>query len=146
MSNQPLLTFEPEVLYKQAQGNANAIAWLAIAFAKERGLLDEFIDYMGARMAQTWEPMQGASAEEIVKMMAMNFVSIGGELRALTGDESEAEAVVAGWPDQEMLTFSGISQAEADRTLAWFDDIAASLGVNFRAQRQGDAITLRIYR
>jgi hypothetical protein len=54
--------------------------------------------------------------------------------------------VLVGWPDQEMLAFAGISQTDAERMVSWYDAIAAHLGVNFRVQRQGDELTLRIYR
>ena len=55
-----------------------------------RGNLDGFIDYVGRRLAQTWESMQGASAKGIVKVMAMNLVPIGGELHAFSGDAHAA--------------------------------------------------------
>jgi hypothetical protein len=142
----PDLTFEPDELLKRAQKYGKAITYLMIAFARKQGVLEAFVDYVGEPLAQDWESMRGSAALEIAKAMAADLVALGARVRTLIGDDREAEVVLVGWPDQEMLAFAGISQADAERMLSWYDAIAAHLEVNFRAQPQGDELTLRIYR
>jgi hypothetical protein len=146
MSAAPDLTFEPDELLKRARKYSKAITYLAIAFAKKQGVLEAFVDYMGEPLAQDWGSMRGSAALEIAKAMAADLAAVGARVHTLIGNGREAEVVLVGWPDQEMLAFAGISQADAECMLNWYDAIAAHLEVNFRAQRQGDELTLRIYR
>lgn len=146
MSVAPHLTFEPEELLKRALKNGKAITYLAIAFAIKQGVLDEFTDHFGKLLAQGWESMRGTAALEIAKAMAADLVTLGAQVHTLVGNDHEAEVVLVGWPEQELLAFAGISQADAECMVHWYDAIAAHVGVNFRAQRQGDELTLRVYR
>ena len=146
MSAVPHLTFEPEELRARALKNAKAITYLAIAFAIKHGVLDEFTDHFSKLLAPGWESLRGAAALEITKAMAADLVALGAQVHTLTGDDHEAEVVLVGWPEQAMLAFAGISQADAECLVRWYDAIAAHLGVNFRAKRQGDELTLRVYR
>lgn len=146
MSAAPHLTFEPEELLTRALKNGKTITYLAIAFATKLGALDEFTDFFGKLLAQNWESMHGAAALEIAKAMAADLVALGAQVHTLVGNDEEAEVVIVGWPEQEMLVFAGISQADADYMVNWYDAIAAHLDVNFRAQRHGDELILRIYR
>ncbi|HZD10076.1 MAG TPA: hypothetical protein VE553_01950 [Candidatus Binatia bacterium] len=146
MSAAPDLTFESDELLKRAQKYGQAITYLAIAFGRKQGVLDAFVDYVGEALARDWESMRGTAVLKLAKAMAADLVALGARVHTLMGDDREAEVVLVGWPDQEVLAFAGISQAEAERIVCWYDAIAKYLGVNFRAQRQGDELTLRIYR
>jgi len=46
--------------------------------------------------------------------MAADLVVLGVQVHTLTGDDHEAEAVLVGWPEPEILAYAGISQADAD--------------------------------
>jgi FixJ family two-component response regulator len=61
--------------------------------------------------------------------------------------ELAAKATYGGLTRREREVAAQLVLGKTNREIAeTLDDIAASLGVNFRAQRQGDAITLRVYR
>jgi len=146
MSVTPNLTFESDELLTRALKNGKAITYLSIAFAIKQGTLDEFVNYSGRLLAQSWELMRGTAVLEITKAMAADLVVLGAQVHTLTGDDHEAEVVLVGWPEPEMLAFAEISQADADCMMCWYDTIAAHLGLNFRAQRRGDELTIRVYR
>lgn len=78
--------------------------------------------------------------------MAADLVVLGTRGHTLTGSDHEAEVVIVGWPEQEALFVWGLSEADVEGMLAWYDAIAGELGMHFRAQRQGAELTLRVYR
>ncbi len=89
--------FTPEQVLRQAQGNATATVLVTIAYLKERGLpVEEWVAYTGRRFAMGWEALRGQGAAAVARVAALNVVSVGGELVALSGDDTRAEAVVRG--------------------------------------------------
>ena len=141
MSDETNTTFTPEQISEQAQGNAKGLVLVAVAYLKEHALsMDEFWAFVGRRFAPGWE--QGLTAKEVARWAALNMVSIGCNLRSLSGNESQAEAVIGGWPSEESLTFFGLTQEEADTVWCSFGPIAESLGYGYEWRRQGDEVTI----
>ena len=135
--------FTPEQVLRQAQGNATAAVLVTIAYRKERGLpAEDWVAFTGRRFAPAWEPMQGRGAAEVARIAALNVVSLGGELVALSGDAERAEAVVGDWPAPAMLEFAGISRDDADSVYATFHPIAEHLGLRFAWRREDDRVVL----
>src|SRR5437667_441229 len=91
--------FSPEQVLGQAQSNATAAVLVTIAYLNERGFsAEEWITFTGQRFAPAWEELRGRGAADVARIAALNVVSLGGELVALTGNADRAEAVVRGWP------------------------------------------------
>ena len=141
MSDEMNTTFTPEEISEQAQGNVNGLSLVAVAYLKEHALsMEEFWAFVGGQFAPGWE--QGMTAKEVARWAALNMISGGCSLRLLSGDESQAEAVIAGWPSEESLAFHGLTQEEADTLWGSFGPIAESLGYDYEWRRQGDEVTI----
>ena len=145
MSDEMKTTFTPEQISQQAQGNFNLTILVVFAYLKEHALsVDEFNAFVGHRFAPGWQ--QGMTAKEIARGAALNMVSAGGNLRSISGDESQAEAVLGGWPSEDSLVFAGVTQEDADKVWGSFGPIAESLGYGYQWHRQGDEVTMTFSR
>ena len=135
--------FSSELLAQQAQANVTSILLATIAYLKEQKLsAGQWATFVGQRFAPSWEEMKEHSARDIAEMAALNMASGGATLRSVSGDASQASAVLSDWPSEEMLQFAGLSQDDADAFLDVFNPIAEYLGLRFTCQRQGDQLTL----
>jgi hypothetical protein len=118
-----------------------------MAYLKERGLtVEEWVAYIGRRFAPGWEGLRGQGAAAAARAAALNAVSAGGELVALSGDEARAEAIVSGWPDAALLELAGLTRDDADAFLATFVPIAEHLGLRFAWRREDDRVVLTFTR
>ena len=145
MSDEMKTTFTPEQISQQAQGNFNGVLLVVVAYLKEHALsVDEFCAFAGHRFAPGWQ--QGLTAKEIARLAALNMVSAGGNLRSLSGDESQAEAVLRGWPSEDSLVFFGVTQEDADSMWGAMGTIAEHLGFDYEWHRQGDEVTITFSR
>jgi len=139
------VTFTDEEICQQAQVNANFFSLGTILYSKEHTLsMDEYWAFMGRTAARGWT--QGLTAKELATGAARNCVSSGDELRSISGDDSRAEAVVAGWPSEEDLEFFDLTQKEADAMWVCLEHIAIALGYRFEWRRQGDEVTMIFWR
>jgi hypothetical protein len=139
------VTFTDEEICQRAQGNANIMSLGTILYLKQHTLsIDEYWAFMGRIAAPGWT--QGLTAKELATGAARNWVSFGGELRSISGDESRAEAVVAGWPSEEDLRFFALTQKEADAIWVCLEPIASALGYRYEWRRQGDEVTMAFWR
>jgi hypothetical protein len=135
--------FTSEQVLRQAQGNATAAVLVTIAYLNEWGFsAEEWVAFTGQRFAPAWEELRGPGAAGVARIAALNVVSLGGELVALSGDAARAEAVVRGWPPPAMLDFVRLAQDEADSFYAAFGPIAAHLGLHFAWHREDDHVVL----
>jgi len=145
MSDEMNTTFTPEQILQQAQGNLTGVLLVVVAYLKEHALsVDEFCAFAGHRFAPRWQ--QGLTAKEVARWAALNIVSAGGNLRSLSGDESQAEAVLGGWPSEDTLTFYGVTQEDADSIWGPMATIAEHLGFDYEWHRQGDEVTMTFSR
>jgi hypothetical protein len=71
---------------------------------------------------------------------------LGQACSSLTGDEAQAEAVLAQWPPAAFLALFGLTLEEVDPFYAIFAPIAASLDLRYEWQRSGQQVTLRFSR
>ena len=141
MSNEMNTTFTPEQILQQAQGNLTGVLLVVVAYLKEHALsVDEFCAFAGHRFAPGWQ--QGLTAKEVARAAALHMVSAGVNLRSLSGDESQAEAVLGGWPSGDNLAFYGVSQEDADSIWGPMVTIAEHLGFDYEWHRQGDEVTM----
>jgi hypothetical protein len=135
--------FPSELLAQQAQANVSSILLATIAYLKEQDLSPgQWATFVGQRFAPSWEEMKGHSARDIAEMAALNMASGGATLQSVSGNASNASAVLSNWPSEEILKFAGISRDDADTFLDVFNPIAEYLGLHFSRQRQGNKITL----
>ncbi len=141
MSDEMNTTFTSEQISQHAQLNNKYLVLVAVAYLKEHARsTTEYWAFVGRRFAPGWK--QGLTAKEVARGAALNAISCGGTLRFLSGDESQAEAVIAGWPSEESLAFFGLTQEEADTIWGAFGPIAESLGYDYEWRRQGDEVTM----
>ena len=128
--------FAPEEVLSQAQGNATALFLAAIAFLKERGLdAGEYASFFGRRFAPGWEELRGRPLADIARMAALNAVSVGGQVREVSGEGSRAEVVVAGWPAEEFLDILRLTRDDAERVYDLFYPIMGHLGIRYEWRR-----------
>jgi hypothetical protein len=135
--------FTQEEVLEMAQGNATAFILTALAYLKERGLdPDEYVAFFGRQATHSWEELRGRPVADVARMAALNPVSVGATLRSLSGDDTHAEVLLAGWPDEEFLSELGLTQSDGDRVLNAFEPIMEYLGIRYAWQREGDAVRL----
>ena len=72
----------------------------------------------------------------------LNAVSVGGELRSFTGDDTSAKALIAGWPGDELLDALQLTQGDGDRLWNAFAPIMEHLGIRYGWQREGEAVRM----
>src|SRR5918912_3215472 len=107
--------FSSELLAQQAQANVTSILLATIAFLKEQDQSPgQWATFVGQRFAPSWEEMKGHSARDIAEMAALNMASGGATLRSVSGNASNASAVLSDWPSEEILKFAGVSRDDAD--------------------------------
>jgi hypothetical protein len=133
--------FTAEQIGNQATGNATALILAMTAYAKEHSLsVDEMWRFIGRKFALGWEGMRESPVSEVTKRFALNWVSFGAELRSLSGDETKAQLVFAGWPSAEDLEYFGLTREDFSDGAA-VDSIAEYLGLSFEWSRDGDEVT-----
>ena len=110
---------------------------------KERGLdPDEYVAFFGRSFAPGWEEMRAHPVAEVAREAALNAVSVGGELRSLSGDDTSAEVLVAAWPGEELLSALRMTQGDADQLWSAFEHIMDNLGIRYAWQREGEAVRM----
>jgi hypothetical protein len=135
--------FTQEEVLEMAQGNATAFILTAFAYLKERGLdPDEYVAFIGRQVTLGWEDMRGRPVAEVARVAALNPVSVGATLLSLSGDDTHAEVLLAGWPDEEFMSELRLRQSDSDRLLNAFEPIMEYLGIRYAWQREGEAVRL----
>jgi hypothetical protein len=135
--------FTQEEVLEMAQGNATAFILTAFAYLKELGLdPDEYVAFFGRQVAPGWEDMRGRPVAEVARVAALNPVSVGATLLSLSGDDTHAEVLLAGWPDEEFMSELRLTQSDSDRLLNAFEPIMEYLGIRYAWQREGEAVRL----
>lgn len=90
--------------------------------------------------------MQGRPPKDIAQMAALNIVSVGGTLQSLSGDDSQAQAVILGWPSEDWRTSFALDQADIDPIWNIFRPIAESMDLQYEWTRQGNEVTMTFSR
>ena len=135
--------FTEEEICEQAQGNAAAVGFALFVYAHDHGeTAEDAARWMGTVSAPGCEDLRGQGGRSAARAAALNLVSLGAVLQEPAGDKQRATATVTGWPEAEMLAAFGISQADADATFTVFAPIAEALDLDYRWQRDGDAVTM----
>ena len=143
MSDATNTQFTQEDLLSHAQGNATAFVLTAIAYLKERGLdPDEYVAFFGRWVAPGWEEMRGRPVSDVAREAALNAVSVGCELRSLSGDDTSAQVLLAGWPGEDLLSALQLAQDDGDRLWNAFEPIMDNLGIRYAWQREGEAVRM----
>jgi hypothetical protein len=143
MSDATNTEFTQEELSSQAQGNATALVLTTFAHLKERGLdPEEYAAFFGRCFAPGWEELRGRPVAEVARTAALNAVSVGGQLRSLSGDDTRAEVLIVGWPEEELLGMLQLTQGDGDRLWNAFDPIMKYLGIRYAWQREGETVRM----
>jgi hypothetical protein len=131
MSDAADAQFTTEELLTSAQGNATAFVLSTIAYLKEQDLaVDDYVMYFGSKFAPGWEELRDQPIA-VARTVARNAVSVGGTLRSLSGDEEHAEAIIEGWPDEEILGTLGLQRGEGEAMWDSFDPIMKHIGIRY---------------
>jgi len=131
MSDAADAQFTTEELLSSAQGNATAFVLATIAYLKEQDLaVDDYVRFFGSKFASGWEELRDQPIA-VARTVARNAVSVGGTLRSLSGDEERAEAIIEGWPDQEILGTLGLQRGEGEAMWDSFEPIMEHLGIRY---------------
>ena len=139
--------FTTEELLSYAQGNATAFALATIAYLKERDLaVDDYVRFFGRKFAPGWEELRTEPALAVARTAALNAVSVGGELRSLSGDEERAEVLIEGWPDEEISGVLGLERSEGEAMWDSFEPIMEHLDIGYSWQREDGAVRLTFER
>lgn len=134
--------FTDEQISNQAKGNASSVGLAVMAYAIEHSLsADEMWKFMGRKFAPGWEGLRGSPVSEVAKWFALNWVSLGAELRSFSGDEVRAQIVTAGWPSAESLEQFGLTREDTDAGGSAPAAIAEYLALAYEWSRDGDEIT-----
>lgn len=136
------VVFAPEQIAQAAKGNVLGLCLVAVAYAKAHALSPaEYWAFVGGQFAAGWK--RRWTAKEVAQGAALNMVSAGCDLHSLSGDETQATAVLTGWPPEQRY---GLTQAEADTVWGIFGPIAESQGYNYTWHRQGDEVIVTVLR
>lgn len=147
MSDASPTAFTTEQITEHAQANLTAIILTTFAYLQDHALSrDEYVQYVGHRLAPGWEEVKDHPLPDITRIAALNVVSGGARLRSLSGDDTQAEAVVTGWPTEELRSALGVTLDDLDPFWNIYQPIAAHLGLRYSWERHGDALTLRFTR
>lgn len=131
MSDAAEAQFTTEELLPSAQGNATAFVLSTIAYLKEQDLaVDDYVRFFGSKFAPGWEELSDQPLA-VARSVARNAVSVGGTLRSLSGDEEHAEAIIEGWPDEEILGTLGLQRGEGEAMWDSFDPIMEHIGIRY---------------
>lgn len=141
MSDETTTVFTPEEILQKAQVNFNAICLVMTAYLKEQGLsMDEFWSFVGNQYSQGWE--QISTAKEAAFQAALNMVSLGCTLNSLTGDETQAQAILSGWPSKESLSYFEITHEDMAHIWKVFGPITEPLGFTYTWQQEADKVIM----
>ncbi len=134
--------FTAEQIANQAIENASSLSLAMTAYAKEHSLsADEMWKFVGRKFAPGWEGERGSPVSEVAKWFALNWVSLGAELRSFSGDDVQAQIVTAGWPSAESLEEFGLTREDTDATWVTPAPIAEYLDLAYEWSRDGDEVT-----
>ena len=106
----------------------------------------EWVSFIGSQFAPRWEEVKGQGARTAMNFVALSILSAGGSLQSLTGDETQAEAVIADWPSPDFLELSGLTLEDVDPFYTIFNPIADFLNLRYEWQRAGNQLTFRFAR
>ncbi len=135
--------FTTEELLSYAQGNATAFALAAIAYLKEQGLaVDDYVRFFGRRFAPGWEELRTQPVLAVARTAALNAVSVGGALGSLSGNETHAEVLIEGWPDEEIARALGLERSEGEAMWDSFEPIMEHLGISFSWRHEGEGVRI----
>ena len=135
------LTFTAEEIFNHAQENVTSLCLGMTAYLLDKDLpVDDFWAATGKRFAPNWG--KNITARGLAEGSALNMLSGGTKLVALTGDDNQAEVVITNWPAEGMLEFFGLTQEEADSTVSIFAAIAAEFDFDCQFARQEDELRL----
>ena len=136
-------SFTAEEIAYHSRINAQALAVALVAQGRQHGQDAEAVgQWLGGILAPGWQAAQGQGALVAARTAALNMVSLGATLADLSGDEREARATVSGWADADDLDAFDLARDDATGTFAVFAPIAASLGLDYRWEADGDAVTM----
>lgn len=140
--------FTTEELLSQAQGNATAFVLTTIAYLKERGLsVDDYLSYFGRQFAPGWSEMRDHPVIDVARTVTFNAVSVGSTLGSLSGDETRAEVLIAGWLEEERISRTlGLERGDSDVVWDSFYPIMERLDIRYTWRREGETVRLTFER
>ena len=134
--------FDPEVVSRYAQNNANGFALLTIAYLRDRGLsVEDWATWLGRAFAgpeTNWEP--GMGARRMAEETALEIVSAKGRLLRVSGDDDASEVTVE-WPSSAALEEFGLVRDDIAPYWTIMEPLAISVGLRFAFTTDDDGTT-----
>jgi len=135
-----------EELLDHAEENITALILGTVAYLKQNKLpVAEWVTFLGERVAPSWDEVKGQGAREVARLLALNITIAGGDIHALSGDDSRAE-LQCSWPDAEDLSFFGLTRDDIDPITHVYQPVAAFLGLRYETRRDGEMVTITVAR
>src|SRR5215210_1202991 len=145
MSDSADAQFTTEELLSSAQGNATAFVLATIAYLKQQDLaVDDYVRFFGSKFAPGWEELRDQPLA-VARTVARNAVSVGGTLRSLWGYEEQAEAIIEGWPEEEILGTLGLQLGEGEAMWDSFEPIMEHIGIRYSWGHEEDGAVRLIF-
>ena len=143
MSNEEYVSFPPEKIALQREGNFTSYLILPFAYLHKKGLSGEdYAKFVGELFAPAWGASKGKPLKEIAETYAMNLVTFGASKVSISGDDTKVKIKVEDWPPKEFLAFFGISEEMVDALWESFEPIAVQLEINYSWKRDENIVTL----
>jgi len=146
--NEAAVSFEftPEEINDQGCKNAEGLWLTTVAYFVENGSgLEDWVDYVGANYAPTWETLKGKSPSEVLRRAALNWVSCGARLISSSGDEQRAEAVME-FPQYDPEEDFKIGYQDAHIINRVFIPIGRHVGLHFEYHSEGPRFRMAFYK
>ncbi|MFQ5980036.1 MAG: hypothetical protein ACE5OZ_18035 [Candidatus Heimdallarchaeota archaeon] len=91
--------------------------------------------------------MKDKPVKDVSRILALNYVSIGGSLQSFSGDETKADFTVGDLPHKEWMFFDlDLSQTEYDTLFDVAFPIMEWLGLTYSWAREGNIIKMTLSR
>jgi hypothetical protein len=139
MSVEESVQYSLEELLVGAQDNFSAVILVTMAYLKKYGLQpSDYLHFVGEAFADKWS--KGIDAKQMAEGSAVNWVSVGGKVVELGGDETRSTLVLCGWPSKELLEDYGAKVEEADAAFEIMRPIANRMGFEYEWKREGKRV------
>lgn len=103
-----------EELLDLARANAQALIIATTGYLAQAGIpLEGWSEYLGSVFANSWDDSMAGDPELFLQAVLTNYRTLGARVISTTFEEGRAEAVISGFPDDDLC-----AELEADCSLA----------------------------
>ena len=141
------IPFTAEQIAAQSMSNLNSYILLTMAYLKEKGeSVENWLHFLGNKFIQTWPELKEVGLQEIARGIVLNNLSGGAKLVSFSGDDSQVEIVLEGWPQYPYLALSGVSWQESQILHEVLTPVFEQIGVNYAWNIEGKQVKIKLSR